>query len=68
MTLDVKQAMEKLNKEQKQIVILYYFDDLSTETIAEMLEIPKGTVKSRLSKARQVLAKELIKGYKEDIG
>ena len=68
MTLDVKQAMEKLNKEQKQIVILYYFDDLSTETIAEMLEIPKGTVKSRLSKARQVLAKELIKEYKEDIG
>lgn len=68
MTLDIKQAMKKLNKELKQIVILYYFNDLSTETIAEMLKIPKGTVKSRLSKARQILAKELINGYKEDIG
>ncbi len=67
-TLDIKQAMKKLNKELKQIVILYYFNDLNTETIAEMMEIPKGTVKSRLSKARQILAKELINGYKEDIG
>lgn len=67
-TLDIKQAMKKLNKELKQIVILYYFNDLNTEKIAEMMEIPKGTVKSRLSKARQILAKELINGYKEDIG
>lgn len=66
--IDVKQAMNKLEKELKQIVILYYFDDLSVEEISDMLEIPKGTVKSRLSRARQVLAKELINGYKEDIG
>lgn len=66
--IDVKQAMNKLEKELKQIVILYYFDDLSVEEISNMLEIPKGTVKSRLSRARQVLAKELISGYKEDIG
>lgn len=67
-SIDVEQAMNKLEKELKQIVILYYFDDLSVEEISDMLEIPKGTVKSRLSRARQVLAKELINGYKEDIG
>lgn len=66
--IDVKQAMNKLEKELKQIVILYYFNDLSIEEISNILEIPKGTVKSRLSRARQVLAKELIIGYKEDIG
>lgn len=67
-SIDVKQAMNKIEKELKQIVILYYFDDLSVEEIANMLEIPKGTVKSRLSRARQALAKELINGYKKDIG
>lgn len=67
-SIDVKQAMNKLEKELNQIVILYYFDDLSVEEISNMLEIPKGTVKSRLSRARQVLAKELINGYNEDIG
>ncbi len=66
--IDVQQAINKLEKELKQIVILYYFDDLSIEEISNILEIPKGTVKSRLSRARQCLAKELLKDYKEDIG
>lgn len=66
--IDVKNAMKKLDKNLKQIVILYYFDDLGIEEISNILEIPKGTVKSRLSRARKTLAKELIDGYKEEIG
>ena len=65
--IDVKEAMKKLDKDLKQIVILYYYEDLKVEEIAEIIEIPKGTVKSRLSRARQILAKQLIQGYKEDI-
>lgn len=66
--IDVKMAMKKLEKNLNQIVILYYFEDLGIEEISNILEIPKGTVKSRLSRARQILAKELIDGYKEEIG
>lgn len=67
-SIDVKQALKKLDESLNQIVILYYFEDLSIEEIANIIEIPKGTVKSRLSRARQILAKQLIKGYKEEIG
>lgn len=66
-SIDVNRAMNKLDKNLNQIVILYYFEDLGIEEIANILEIPKGTVKSRLSRARQILASELISGYKEDI-
>lgn len=66
-SIDIKQAMKNIDKDLKQIVILYYFDDLSVEEISNILQIPKGTVKSRLSRARQVLAKELIDGYNEDV-
>lgn len=67
-SIDVQEAIKKLNEDLNQIVVLYYFNDLGVEEIANILEIPKGTVKSRLSRARQILAKELINGYKEDIG
>lgn len=66
-SIDVNRAMNKLDKNLNQIVILYYFEDLGIEEIANILEIPKGTVKSRLSRARQILASQLISGYKEDI-
>lgn len=66
-SIDINRAMNKLDKNLNQIVILYYFEDLGIEEIANILEIPKGTVKSRLSRARQILASELISGYKEDI-
>lgn len=66
-TIDVKETMKKLDSNLNQIVILYYFEDLGIEEISSILEIPKGTVKSRLSRARQILAKQLINGYKEDI-
>ncbi len=39
-----------------QIVLgLYYWEDLSTAELAETLEIPKGTVKSRLRRAKEEL-------------
>lgn len=66
-SIDIKQAMKNIDKDLKQIVILYYFDDLSIEEISNILQIPKGTVKSRLSRARQALAKQLINGYNEDV-
>ncbi len=40
-------------------VYLYYMLDLSIEEIATILRIPKGTVKSRLYKARDIIKKRL---------
>ena len=52
-------AVSKLSLEKRQAVALYYFKDYSTKEVAEILNIPEGTVKSRLSSAREQLRKEL---------
>lgn len=57
--LSLHQALKNLSLEKRQVVALYYFKDYSTKEVAEILNIPEGTVKSRLSAARQELRKEL---------
>ena len=42
----------------RNIIILYYYDGLSTKQISEKLNIPEGTVTWRLSEARKKLKKE----------
>ena len=42
----------------RDIIVLYYYDSLSTKRIAEQLNIPEGTVTWRLSEARKKLKKE----------
>jgi len=41
-------------------VILFYFQDLSLTETAKVLDIPEGTVKSRLSKARALLKEKML--------
>lgn len=52
-------AVNKLPYELKEIIILYYFRDYSVKELSEILSIAQGTAKSRLSKARDILRKEL---------
>ena len=66
MSIDIRNAMEILDDELQQLVILYYFDDLCIEEIAEIQKVPIGTIKSRLARARKILAKELINGYQKE--
>lgn len=47
-TIGVKELMNKLNKDQKIIIDLIYFKGYTQSEVAETLEIPIGTVKSRL--------------------
>ncbi len=44
----VRAALQKLNPEQQQVVRLAFFDSQSHSEIAETLNIPLGTVKSRI--------------------
>lgn len=48
-----------LSEIYRNIIVLYYYDGLSTKEIAEKLNIPEGTVTWRLSAGRKKLKKEL---------
>lgn len=52
-------AMNQLSSESKLVLVLYYSESSSIQTISEILKIPKGTVKSRLFHAREKLKKIL---------
>ena len=49
-------ALAEVDPEQRRIVVLHYVADLGTAEIAAELGIPEGTVKSRLFRARALLA------------
>lgn len=53
------EAIADLDEEQRQVVILRDVEDLSIEEICEITELPDGTVKSRLHRARLVLRKRM---------
>jgi RNA polymerase sigma-70 factor (ECF subfamily) len=55
----VQQAISALPIGQRVVIVLYYINDLSLQEISEILEIPQGTVKSRLHYGRQSLKKHL---------
>lgn len=55
----LQQAMKQLDDEQRQILTLRVVNDLSYTEIAKILQIKEGTVKSRLSRARDQLRKIL---------
>ena len=56
----VQQAVSGLPLPQRVVVVLYYLNDLSLQEISEILEVPVGTVKSRLHYGREALKKSLI--------
>lgn len=55
----VHKAIQALPLHQRVVVALYYLNDFSLQEISEILDIPVGTVKSRLHFARRVLKKQL---------
>ena len=55
----------KLSDDIRRTLILFYFDDLSTKEIAEVLGVPEGTVRRRLNFARNKIKKEVEK-YEEE--
>jgi len=53
---DLSQGWAKLSKRDQDIITLCILEDLSTADAARALGIPAGTVKSRLSRAKQKLS------------
>ncbi len=55
----VRQAVQDLPLNQRVVVVLHYLNGLSVEAIADIVECPIGTVKSRLYYARETLRRRL---------
>lgn len=55
----VIQAAQALTYKARQVIVLHYINDLTQEEISEILDIPLGTVKSRLHTALSMLRRKL---------
>jgi RNA polymerase sigma-70 factor (ECF subfamily) len=54
--VDAARLVARLPAQQREVLILRYFHDLTEEETAAILECPKGTVKSRMHQALARLA------------
>lgn len=57
---DLHNAVDRLPEKLRTTVILHYFQDMDLKSTSEALQVPVGTVKSRLNKARIMLKEVLI--------
>ena len=64
---DVKHAIDSLPIEYKEAILLSDVEELSYNDIAEITNVPIGTVKSRLNRGRKLLQKSLWE-YAKDRG
>ena len=55
----LRDAIDKLPKEDKDVLLLHYFLDMPVTQMAKILLVPCGTIKSRLHHARKALAAKL---------
>ncbi len=55
----ILKAVDELPPKMRKVIILYEFEELSLEQIAQKTGVPAGTVKSRLFNARQILKQKL---------
>ncbi len=55
----ILQALDRLRPEHKDILLLREFEGFDYEELAQILGCKKGTIKSRLARARECLRKEL---------
>lgn len=57
----LRKAISELDEKYRIPVVLYYFDEHKLEFISEIMRLPQGTIKSRLHKARLLIAEKLKK-------
>ena len=61
---DLETAIGKLPPEQRQVILLVGLEGMAYEEVAKVLKVPVGTVRSRLSRARDQL--RLLMGMEEE--
>lgn len=55
-------AINRLPATFKEVILLHYYQGMNIAEIAQMLELPEGTISSRLSRGRKKLESILLKG------
>ncbi|HEX5540712.1 MAG TPA: sigma-70 family RNA polymerase sigma factor [Micromonospora sp.] len=63
---DLRDALADLPTIFREVIVLHYFADLKVDEISQTLDVPTGTVKSRLSRGRAALAARLG-DYRNDV-
>ena len=53
--MDLHEAVEQLRPDYREVIKLYYLDDLSVKEIAQILNKNENTIKTQLSRAREIL-------------
>ena len=64
--LPLKEALRRLPKDLRDVIVLRYFTGLTLEETARALDLPRGTVSTRQKKALALLRLELADERKED--
>lgn len=62
----IKPSIDKLPEELRTTIILFYAEEFSYKEIAKIMDVPVGTVMSRLYTARQILKRYLARTTKEE--
>lgn len=63
-SLIMREVINTLDEKYRELIQMYYFEELKYEEIADQLKIPLGTVKVRLRRAKDFLAK-LLEGHED---
>ena len=58
--LEWKEALRGLDEKYRLIVVLFYADGLRTAEIGKLLQLPDSTVRTRLARGREQLAKYYV--------
>lgn len=61
--LDLYAAIRRLPEHYRMVIVLKYFDGLKQDEIAGIMNIPRGSVSSYLTRAKKELRKSLEEGY-----
>ncbi|MGM0396424.1 MAG: RNA polymerase sigma factor [Bacillota bacterium] len=64
--VELKSRLAALNPIYREVLVLFYYQELSIAEISNLLNEKEGTIKSRLSRARNILAQEIQRGGTED--
>lgn len=64
----LERVLNEISQDLKLVTVLYYYDEFSVKEISEMLNVPEGTVKSRLARARDKMYEILKMEEGERIG
>lgn len=65
---ELEKILNQIDSDLRTVVVLYYYDDLSVSEISDVLNIPEGTVKSRLARSRDKIYEIIKKEEGEDLG